>query len=101
MEVPRMRTYTSKDASPSRVSPLGKRRESANSLDDNEKFTNHCNNALAKIRLIYLRLLARDRLETSHEVVRRRNFKVSSIHKSGRPAQFTKRTVTRIVSFSN
>lgn len=44
---------------------------------------------------------ARDKLETSRDVVRRRNSKVTPIYQFGKPAQFTKRTVTRTVSFSN
>ncbi|CAK7203813.1 hypothetical protein SEUCBS139899_006561 [Sporothrix eucalyptigena] len=101
MESPRMRTYTSGGTSPFPSFPSHYRRASVKSLDDNEKFTNHCNNALAKIRLTYIRLLARDKLETGREVVRRRNSKVTPVHQLGKPAQFTKRTVTRTVSFSN
>ncbi|ERS98264.1 uncharacterized protein SPSK_06644 [Sporothrix schenckii 1099-18] len=121
MEPPRLRTYTAEGTTPFPSLPTDananansnstwnwnwnaqNRRASVKSLDENEKFTAHCNNALAKIRLGYIRLLARDKLETntSRDVVRRRNSKVTPVHQFGKPAQFTKRTVTRTVSFSN
>lgn len=46
---------------------------------------------------------ARDKLEETNRevVVRRRNSKVTPVHQFGKPAQFTKRTITRTVSFSN
>lgn len=57
MEPLRLRTYTSEGTSPFPSWPSHHRRASVKSLDDNEKFTVHCNNALAKIRLTYIRLL--------------------------------------------
>lgn len=60
MESPRMRTYTAEGTTPFPSFPSHNshnRRESVKSLDENEKFTAHCNNALAKIRLSYIRLL--------------------------------------------
>lgn len=93
-----MQTYNTQEATevfPSYISHQRRR----SSLDDNDKFTNHCNGALAKIRLTYIRLLALDKLEPSRDVVRRRNSKVTPVHELGKPAQFRKRTITRTVSF--
>ncbi|OAA63494.1 hypothetical protein SPI_03657 [Niveomyces insectorum RCEF 264] len=77
------------------------RRASVKSLDENDRFTAYCQGAVAKIRLSYIRLLARDKLDNSHEVLRRRRSKVTPLHQFGKPAQFTKRTITRTVSFTN
>lgn len=52
-----MHTYTAEGTTPFPSLPSHNRRESVKSLDENEKFTAHCNNALAKIRLSYIRLL--------------------------------------------
>ena len=57
MEPPRMRAYTSEGTSPFPSFPSHNRRGSVKTVDEDEKFTNHCNNALAKIRLTYIRLL--------------------------------------------
>ncbi|EPE04087.1 hypothetical protein F503_04935 [Ophiostoma piceae UAMH 11346] len=92
-----MQTYNAEGTSP--FPNYGSHHRRNSSLDDNDKFTNHCNGALAKIRLTYIRLLALDKLESNREVVRRRNSKVTPIHELGKPAQFRKRTITRTVSF--
>lgn len=52
-----MRTYTAEGTTPFPSLASHNRRESVKSLDENAKFTAHCNGALAKIRLTYIRLL--------------------------------------------
>ena len=55
LHISKMQTYNTEGTSP--FPSYASHHSRRSSLDDNDKFTNHCNGALAKIRLTYIRLL--------------------------------------------